>query len=283
MNIKVSKYAGFCFGVDRAVKMCAQIPDGAPRPWQMLGNLVHNEFVVAQLKKQGIKVIKSLDGAQEGTVLITAHGIYPEIITRAKKLGLHIIDTTCPKVTLVHQLAKKLQSEDRQVIIIGDEDHIEVKGINGAVDWKAVVVASASEVEKVTLGPRTKIGVVSQTTQSEEIFRLAVQALQKKFKDVKVFNTICESTRGHQQEAKELAKNSEVMIIVGSKTSGNTTRLYNIAKELNKKTYWINSAEEVKGEWLVGVQNVGITAGASTPRELVAEVAEKIEVLGDRC
>lgn len=277
MKVNISRHAGFCFGVDRAVKTCAEISPNTPRPLYMLGNLVHNETVVEKLKEQGIRVIKSLAEAKKGTVIITAHGIYPKILQEAAAKGLNIIDTTCPKVTVVHNLAKKLQAEGRQIVIIGDKDHIEVKGINGAVDWKAAVVASVEEVAGVDFPEDTKIGVVSQTTQDEEYFTEIVAALKRRFSDVKVFNTICESTRGHQQEAKELAQSNEVMLVVGSKTSGNTTRLYHICQELNDKTYWIDTVADLEDDWLKGVVSVGITAGASTPRELVEEVAEKLK------
>ena len=277
MKITVSQHAGFCFGVDRAVKLCAEIDSDTPQPLQMLGNLVHNESVVENLKQQGIKVIKSLDEAKKGTVIITAHGIYPEIYEEAKKKALNIIDTTCPKVILVHQLVKKLQSEGREIIIAGDEDHIEVKGINGAVGWQARVVATVKEVGELDFPEDAKIGIVSQTTQDMEGFAEIENALKKKFADVKIFNTICESTRGHQQEAKELARDNDAMVVVGSKTSGNTTRLYEICQGLNKKTYWIDTAADLKEDWFGGVKNVGLTAGASTPRELVEEVAQQLK------
>ncbi|MFH2104982.1 MAG: 4-hydroxy-3-methylbut-2-enyl diphosphate reductase [Parcubacteria group bacterium] len=279
MKVNISRHAGFCFGVDRAVKTCAEISPDIPQPLYMLGNLVHNETVVEKLKEQGIKVIKSLAEAEKGTVIITAHGIYPKILQEATAKGLNIIDTTCPKVTVVHNLAKKLQSEGREIVIIGDQDHIEVKGINGAVDWQAAVVASVEEVARLDLSAEAKIGVVSQTTQDEEYFTEIVAALKRRFADVKVFNTICESTRGHQQEAKELAQNNEVMLVVGSKTSGNTTRLYHICQGLNNKTYWIDTAAELEDDWFKGMASVGITAGASTPRELVEEVAERLSKL----
>ena len=277
MKVNISQHAGFCFGVDRAVKMCAQIDPKTPQPIFMLGNLVHNESVVEKLKKQGIKVIKSLDEADSGTVIITAHGIYPEIYQEAKKKSLNIMDTTCPKVTVVHNLAKKLQTEGRQIVIIGDEDHIEVRGINGAVGWKATVIKSVEEITELDLLVETKIGVVSQTTQDEEYFTKIVTALKKKFADVKVFNTICESTRKHQREAKELARHNKVMLVIGSKTSGNTTRLYHICRKLNKKTYWIDTAADLSNSWFKGVESVGITAGASTPHELIEEVAKDIK------
>ncbi|MBU1178452.1 4-hydroxy-3-methylbut-2-enyl diphosphate reductase [Patescibacteria group bacterium] len=277
MQITISQHAGFCFGVDRAVKMCAEIDPDTPRPLQMFGNLVHNETVVENLKKQGIEIIKSLDEAKEGTVIITAHGIYPEVYQEVEKKGLHIIDTTCPKVILVHQLAKKLQAEGREIIIIGDENHIEVKGINGAVGWQAKVITSVDEVAELDFPADTKIGVVSQTTQDLEVFAEIEKALQEKFTDVKVFNTICESTRGHQEEAKKLAQNNDVILVIGSKSSGNTTRLYEICHELNKKTYWIDTAADLEDDWFAEVKSVGITAGASTPRELVEEVAEKLK------
>lgn len=293
MKTEVSQHAGFCFGVDRAVNICGgmeqvdtaeevltlseEIAEDTPRPLHMLGSLVHNETVVDRLKERGIKVVKSLDEIDEGTVIITAHGIYPEIYEQAKEKGLYIVDTTCPRVIAVHKLARSLQKDGREVIIVGDEDHIEVKGINGSISWSGKVVATLEEAEALEIFPEAKIGVVSQTTQDEQRFADIVEVLERRSKDVEVRNTICESTKGHQREAKELASRHDIMLVIGSKTSGNTKRLYELCSSLCQNTHWIDSAEDLQPEWFEKGKSMGITAGASTPKELITEVEKRVE------
>jgi 4-hydroxy-3-methylbut-2-enyl diphosphate reductase len=279
MKVNVSKYIGFCFGVDEAIGICDQISENVKRPLQMLGDLVHNELVVNELKKKGIKVISSIDEARGGTVIITAHGIYPEVIRKAKELGLNIIDTTCPKVTLVHQLARKLEREGRRIIIVGDANHVEIKGINGAVGWKACVVSTVREAKDISLKPQSRVGVVSQTTQDVKRFNKIVSIIKERFTDVKVFDTICDSTKSRQEEAEKMAKKNDVMVIVGSKNSANTRRLYEISKSLNKNTYRINSSSDLNKDWFSQVGSIGITTGASTSKKVAIEVLDEIKKL----
>lgn len=280
MKIQVSQYAGFCFGVNRALKIVFDILDKAERPIQMLGNLVHNEEVVKKLKNKGIKVINSLDQVEKGVLIITAHGIDPKIINQAKKKGLKVVDTTCPMVLKVHQLAKVLAKEGRKIILFGDKDHIEVKGINGAINNQAVIIDSLEKAKSINFKSEEKIGFISQTTQNVEEFEKIAEVIKSKCKDVKVFNTICQSTRGRQEDVRNLAQNNDLIIIVGSRTSANTKRLFEIARSLNQKTFWVTRADQIKKEWFLdSVESIGVSAGASTPPWIIKEVVEKLKSL----
>jgi 4-hydroxy-3-methylbut-2-enyl diphosphate reductase len=277
MKINISSYAGFCFGVDRALMMMDKVIRTSKKPIQMLGNLVHNEQVVEKLKKQGVKVINSLKEAREGTLVITAHGIDQKIIKKAKAKNLYVIDTSCPFVLKAHQLAKILRQENRKVIIFGDKNHIEVGGIAGACGGGAILIESFYEAKKYSWSKFKRIGIVSQTTQNTEDFEKFIKYVQSKVGDVKVFDTICNSTRGRQEDVRKMALENEVILVIGSKTSANTVRLYETAKKINPKTYFVRNKDDLKKEWFDSTESVGISGGASTPREVIREVAKSVK------
>lgn len=277
MKITISSYAGFCFGVDRALKLLDDnVIQNSKKPISMLGQLVHNEQVISELRKKGVKMVNSLEEVKEGTLIIAAHGIDPAIIKKAKEKNIYVIDTTCPMVIKAQQIAKILQKEGHQVVIFGDKGHIEVRGIAGAAGGKPMIISKFSEAKKFPWSKCTKIGIISQTTQNIEDFAKLVQMAQGSCQNVKVFNTICDSTRRRQEDIKDLAKNNDAVIIVGSKISANAGRLYEVAKKINKKSYFISSSTDLKKEWFKNIKKVGISAGASTPMWIVKKVAEKI-------
>jgi 4-hydroxy-3-methylbut-2-enyl diphosphate reductase len=276
MQIELAKSAGFCFGVRRALKMVEKNIKLAKKPIRMYGYLVHNEEVVKKLAAKGIEVIDTLKGIYQGTLIITAHGISPKIKEElVKRKELDLIDATCPKVLDVHSLANRLREENRQVLIFGDPDHKEVLGIKGAAGNKAVVFSSYKELKKIDIGKKIKYGLVAQTTKEYQKFKELEKKIRRRISDIKIFNTICETSREKQSEARRLAKKYDVVLVIGSRLSANTTRLYEICSKINSNTYFINTAKELKKEWFKNKASVGVTAGASTPDWVIDKAVER--------
>lgn len=277
MEILIAKHSGFCEGVERAYRIALeQTQKGSPV--FMLGNLVHNTQVVDKFKNAGVRVVKSVSeipSGSSGTLLISAHGVSPEVYDQAKKLGLEIVDTTCPWVKKAQKIAKELAEDGRLVIIVGDKGHPEVKGLIGWGGGKAKVIEGIEDIKG--LGEtkdieRIKVGVIAQTTQAEEHFGRMVKALREKVKDLKEFDTICGATSKRQAAAVELAKKVELMLVVGDKLSANTKRLTELCSATGTETHQIQTVKELGTNWLKGKHKVGITAGASTPEWAIEEV-----------
>lgn len=277
MKINVAKSAGFCFGVKRAVRMALEAARNEEGPVYMLGDIVHNEHVVRALNEAGIQVVDSLDQIESGTLLIRAHGTVPEIYESARKKRLKIIDATCTLVLEIHKFARQLHDQGDRVVVIGDHGHDEVIGIAGQVE-SAMIISSPEEAEK--LGDKmARIGIVVQSTQNIENVRKIIAILAAKCRELKFFNTICAPTRRHQQEIRTLPKENDIMIIIGSFNSANTYRLTAISKELNPRTYQVESVNDVRPEWFEGASSVGISAGASTPDTIIQHVIKRIQEL----
>ncbi len=277
MKIKVAKSAGFCFGVKRAIEIALKTAREEKNDVYMLGDIVHNEFVVEQIKKAGIKVVDSIEKINSGVLLLRAHGTVPEIYERAKEKGLKIVDATCPMVLEIHKIVKKLESENYQIVVIGDHNHDEVKAI-AAQSKNPIVIENPHEVKKI--GKKfKKIGVVVQSTQNIEKVKGILSKLVTITKELRFINTICKPTQDHQDEIRKMPLENDVMIIVGSFTSANTRRLTEISRGLNPNTYQVESAKNIKEEWFKNCKTVGISAGASTPDYLIKEVVEKIKAL----
>ena len=275
MRITIAESAGFCFGVKRALSIAIKAASSG-REVYMLGDIVHNEVVVEEMKLSGIKKINRLGAGGGKTLLIRAHGAGRKTIEDAKLAGYVIIDATCPMVKEIHAIAKKLESQKRVVIIIGDKEHDEVRGIVGQLKTKPIIVSSLSDISVSRFKNISKAGVVVQSTQEEGLVLAIVASLRKRIKDLVFKNTICNPTKTKQSEANKLPKENDVVIVVGSRSSANTKRLYQIARGLNRKTYWVNSPEEIKKEWFKGASSVGITAGASTPENSIRNVAGRL-------
>jgi len=275
MEIKTSKEIGFCFGVRRAMDLVEKNIGKMKKPIRIYGHLAHNEEVVKKIENLGIKTVNSLKEIKEGTLIITAHGISPlikeELLNRD---GLVVFDTTCPMVSVVYESVKKLKKESREILIFGDSFHQEVKGIKGAAGDKCQVFSSKNDFLKTTLDENKKYGLVSQTTQNlkelEEVKKIAEE------KNIKVIDTVCQVTKNRQKEAENIAKESDVVLIIGSKKSANTNRLFKICFKFNKNSYFIEDENEIKEKWLKNKEKVGITAGASTPYLTVKKVIEKL-------
>lgn len=287
MQITLSKYAGFCEGVERAyniVEKTAKDPK-IRRPIFVLGSLVHNDDVVKKIEKMGIKklnVDSNLMGflnsakIKIGTLIITAHGIGPKIYEFAEKNKINLIDTTCPKVIKVQRLAKNFSKKNYQLVIIGEKNHKEVKGIYEWADKKAFIVENSEDLLALSLDSKKNIAVISQTTQDREFFDKSAKYIAKKYPQAEIVDSICMTTHYRQTEVKELAQKNDVIIVIGSPKSANSKRLWEIAKRTNSKTYFIQRASDLKKQWFMKCKKVAITAGASTPDILIKQVKDKI-------
>ena len=273
MKITVAKDAGYCFGVRDAVNMAYDASDSYGEVY-MLGDIVHNENVVKDLENAGAKVVESLDDVPEDKpVLLRAHGTINETLNKAKEKNLNIIDATCPLVHEIHREVKMLEDEGRKIVIIGDHGHDEVNAIADQVSNPSIV---ASKEEALKIKRTRKIGVVCQSTQMIENVQQIINTLMTRIVDIRFINTICYPTKRNHDQIKELAKSSDLMIIIGSFTSANSKRLTELAKQRNEKTYQVTCAEDLEKKWFDGIESVGISAGASTPDYLIDGVKNKI-------
>lgn len=277
IEIVKAKNAGYCYGVERALRLVEESLESSKKPILSLGPLIHNPQVVKELEEKGIKAVDSLDNVSSGTVIIRSHGVKPQVLEEARKKKLDVIDATCPFVRKAQLVAAQLNQEGYTVVIVGEKTHPEVEGILAHAKNNAFVVESSREISKKILKGASRIGVVVQTTQSLEKFKRVVAKLLTFTSELKVFNTICNATRKRQDAARQLALQTDLVIVVGGKNSANTTRLFQICQKINPLTYHIESPDEVKRSWFKGIKKIGITAGASTPKHLIVEVERKIK------
>ncbi|MBC8214059.1 MAG: 4-hydroxy-3-methylbut-2-enyl diphosphate reductase [Candidatus Marinimicrobia bacterium] len=279
MKIHIAKDAGYCTGVRDAVSLAYEAADQYGTVY-MLGDIVHNEKVVADLSNSGVQVVKDINDIPEGShVLLRAHGTVPEIWERARKKNLNIIDATCPLVLEIHQEVKKLAKEERTIIVIGDHRHDEVYGIASQVKNPVIV---NSPKEAMELGKIKKAGIVSQSTQMMENVQNIISILLTKVHDLRFVNTICYPTKRNQEQIKALADKCDVVIVIGSFTSANSKRLTQLSKEKNKNSYQVTGVEDINKEWFDSVEDIGISAGASTPDYVIEEVKLKIQQITKR-
>jgi 4-hydroxy-3-methylbut-2-enyl diphosphate reductase len=276
LAVEVARHAGVCYGVERALKMATEaVSDGATV--RTLGPLIHNPQAVESLRSQGVEVAACLDEVGDGTLVIRTHGVDPAIIEAARARGLDVVDATCPFVSTAQQAAAKLHADGYSVVIVGEADHPEVEGILAYAGADAVVVEEAEDLPR-KLGSR-RVGVVVQTTQSLARLTAVVDALVPRTSELKVHNTICSATGKRQRAAEELARDVDVMVVVGGRNSGNTTRLAEICAAVNPRTHHVETADELAVEWFAGASRVGVTGGASTPEEQIAGVIAAIEAM----
>ncbi|KJR41819.1 hydroxymethylbutenyl pyrophosphate reductase [Candidatus Magnetoovum chiemensis] len=282
MKITVAKRAGFCFGVKRAVKIAfdmASLKQGV----YTLGPIIHNPQVVEKLEQKGVYSIEE-PSINTKSVIIRTHGIPIEMFNKVSQIGIEVIDATCPFVKKAQEYAKLLRDQGYQVIILGDKDHPEVKSIMSYAGEKVIVTRDGTELKKPNNDNENKlnkkIGIVVQTTQPVEALRKLLCNLVEKAKEMKVFNTICNSTSLRQKETSELCEKVDLMIVVGGKNSANTTQLANLCQSTGVKTYHIETKLELQENWLENVTSIGITAGASTPDWIINEIIERINFIG---
>jgi len=275
MKILVAKDAGYCFGVRDAVNLAKKSGDDFQEVY-MLGDIVHNETVVDDLNKRGSKVVESLsDIPEDKPVLFRAHGTDPETWKKAQKKKLNIIDATCPLVTEIHEEIKELESENRMTIIIGDHNHDEVVGIAAQVK-DPIIISCVDEAKE--LGKMKRAGVVSQSTQMIENVQEILNVLSEKVYDLRFVNTICFPTRRNHDQIKKLSNICDLMIVIGSFTSANSKRLTQLSLERNKNSFQVTCADDINESWFDGIESVGISAGASTPDNLIKDVIAKVKL-----
>lgn len=282
-EIKLAKYAGFCYGVKRAVETAKKLKQDFPEcKVCILGELIHNSQVIEELKGLGIQTLNELPKSGEGICIVRSHGESPEVFTKIKQAGFDVYDLTCPDVKKVQQKAIELVQNGYYLVIVGQEKHPEVVAIKAnALQYgdKILVAATLEQLKpyEQELKRHKKIGIVVQTTQMISALEEIVKYLMPLAKELHISNTICQSTRMRQTEAKELASQSDLMIVVGSKKSANTTHLAEITKNITK-TIHIETARELDNykDLIEKSQKIGITAGASTPQNVITDVIQKL-------
>ena len=280
MEVILAKSAGFCFGVKRAVETVYE-QTGTENRIYTYGPIIHNEEVVKDLESKGVTVLEGeedLRKLDKGTVVIRSHGVPREICEMIEKKGLTCVDATCPFVKRIHRIVEKESGEGKKIIIIGNPGHPEVEGIMGWSHTPATVIESAEEAEKFTCLPGEKLCLVSQTTFNYNKFKELVEIFQKKGYNITIVNTICNATEERQTEAREIADKVDAMIVIGGKHSSNTRKLYEICRERCKSTYLIQTLDDLHLELPETAALVGITAGASTPNNIIEEVQNYVRI-----
>lgn len=281
LNIVMAQKAGLCFGVKRAIEMAETA--AAKEELICCGPLIHNRQEVERLGKLGVKTVeddltKAIHDVKPGeAVLIRSHGVGPEVFKLLENQGCHVINATCPFVDKAQKLAADAHDHGFQVIILGDKNHDEVRGLQAWTGGAAWIVASAQELEEISLPE--KVAVLAQTTEKESKFTELVTYLQDRVNELKVLPTICQATRERQEAAAGLASKVDIMIVVGGKHSSNTRKLWEVSERRNPRSYMLEEAQDLKPEWFTHKKTVGITAGASTPDWIIKEVIDKMEEL----
>jgi 4-hydroxy-3-methylbut-2-en-1-yl diphosphate reductase len=281
-DVSLANPRGFCAGVDRAIDMVELAIAKFGAPIYVRHEIVHNTFVVNDLKSKGAIFIEDLNEVPKGkTVVFSAHGVSKAVREEARALGLNVFDATCPLVTKVHVEVAKLKKEGYEIIMIGHAGHPEVEGTMGQGE-RMTLVECVEDVSKLKFEPDTKLAFVSQTTLSVDDTREIVSALQKRFPSVRAprKDDICYATQNRQDAVKFLAPQIDVMIVVGTATSSNSNRLREVAALKGARAYMVDSADDVQAHWLIGAKRVGVTAGASAPQIVVAGLIERLRQLG---
>ena len=282
MKVIKAKTAGFCFGVKRAVDTVYEQVDTCNGPIYTYGPIIHNEEVVKDLESKGVVVLRTeedLDNIFEGTVIIRSHGVEKRIYDKLETKGIRIVDATCPFVKKIHNIVQKESAAGKYILIIGNPDHPEVIGIRGWAGEHAEVIQNADDIEKIDFSKKEKICVVSQTTFNYNKFKDLVEIIKKKSYDSIVLNTICNATKERQTEAESIAESVDAMIVIGDKHSSNTQKLFEICRRACNNTYYIQTLDDLDLNQLGSVETVGITAGASTPNNIIEEVQNNVRII----
>lgn len=279
VTIKLAKTAGFCFGVKRAVNTVYEQIESSDGQIYTYGPIIHNEEVVKDLEEKGVRVIDSEEDidklSEDATVIIRSHGATKKICDLIKEKGANLVDATCPFVKKIHNIVAEKSEDGFHIVIIGNDKHPEVEGIKGWSKSAVTVINTEEEAENFSVSDDKNVCIVSQTTFNYKKFHKLVEIIQKKVYNVIIVNTICNATSERQVEAKQIATEAESMIVIGGKTSSNTQKLYEICKEECKNTYYIQTAKDLETVQLEG-DVIGITAGASTPKNIIEEVQANV-------
>jgi len=283
MEVRLAKTAGFCFGVKRAVEtVYEQAQKRSDVKIYTYGPIIHNEEVVKDMRSKGVEVIytqEELMQLQSGVVIIRSHGVAKEIYKILEERGLSCVDATCPFVKKIHRIVNRESAAGKQIVIIGNPKHPEVEGIRGWAGEQVFVVETKEDAASLVLDPARAVCVVAQTTFNYNKFQDLVEIISKKSYDVSVLNTICGATRERQTEARSIAEEVDAMIVIGDKHSSNTQKLFEICKGACKDTYYIQTLDDLDLNQLGSVETVGITAGASTPNNIIEEVQNNVRII----
>ncbi len=277
MQIILDEGAGFCFGVERALKMAGEESRDASGPIVTIGPLIHNPQVVEEMKRDGVKVAQEGENLLDTTAIIRTHGVRPQEENRLREAGNRVLDATCPYVKKSHEYAEVLRREDYHIVVIGDPNHPEIRGVLGYAGERVTVITQPEEAN--SLPHYAKVGVVVQTTYPIEKVQKVISKLVGRSTDLRVFNTICDYTSDRQVSARKISSQVDLMYVVGGRNSANTNKLAEICKQQGTVTRHIEVAEEIDPRDLEGVERVGISAGASTPDGRIASVIDRIEEL----
>jgi len=277
VRIYTAKGAGFCFGVKRAIDIAFKVAGAhGGSGVYTLGPIIHNPQVIDELRSLGVTPVEKvgdLKGKDVGAVVVRTHGVTRQVMKQLKDRGYKVVDATCPYVKKAQYYAKLLRDEGYQVVILGNREHPEVKGLLSFAGRGAVVVKDSAELPPL----KKKVGIVVQTTRHVDSLKELLGSVVGKTRELKVYNTLCSSTTNRLRETGELAKKVDVMVIIGGKNSANTTELANLCRSLKVPTHHIETASELRAEWFEGARDVAISAGASTPDWLIKEAQRKIK------
>lgn len=278
MKVLVAKKCGFCHGVRNAISIAEKIL-AQQKVVYSLGSIIHNKDVVEKLAKDGLKTVDSVEEIRSGTVLIPSHGAAPAKIAKLKEKGLNIVDATCVLVKRVQHIAEELERDGYKVVVIGDENHPEVKAVVGCAE-DVTVLANESDLHK--LASNSRLGIVCQTTQSPDYFGEMLGAIGRYgFSELKVINTLCQEAIKRQESAVQLCRQVDVMFVLGGLQSANTRKLAELCKKVNNQTFHLQNWNELDKNMLLGKNTAGVTAGASTPDWIIAEFVKNLEAFDD--
>lgn len=280
VEIVTAKSAGFCFGVERAVDTVYELIDKKEKIYTY-GPIIHNEQVVEDLAGKGVKVIEKPEEIEDasGTIVIRSHGVSEQVFNDLTNTGCEIVDATCPFVKRIHDIVYEESTKGNEILILGSADHPEVQGIKGWCHGPVQIIDSVEAAKNYTSVGKGTICLVSQTTFNHKKFKDIVEILEKRGYNMNVMNTICNATSRRQSEAEELAKEADIMIVIGGKHSSNTRKLYDICANCCENTFFIQTLDDLHLEVPKSVRLVGITAGASTPKNIIEEVQKYVRII----
>lgn len=275
MSIVVAENSGLCYGVKRALKIAKETRQNKNGKVFTLGDLIHNPQVIADLERLGIYSVDDLSDLSEGTVIIRSHGVSSEIYNLLAQKNIEIVDATCPIVKRIQKLVELLAEKEEEIIIVGNKEHPEIKGLIGYSGGKGIIVEN--ETQTKNLAKKKRRAVLAQSTQDLFLFKKVVAALMEKTAELKAYNTICQFTQTRQKSTSELASHVDTLFIIGGKNSSNTHKLYQISKRILPNTYFIENSDQITSEMLKGAKKIGLSGGASTPPEAIQEAVNRIK------
>lgn len=275
MEIIIAKDSGLCYGVKRAIQIAKETLSKEKGKVFTLGDLIHNPQVISDLEQQGIRSREDMDELTEGTVIIRSHGVSPDIYKKIEEKNIKIVDATCPIVKRIQRLVEALAEEEEEIVIVGNKKHPESRGLIGYSQGKGIIVESEEQAQKMPKKKRR--AVLVQSTQDMNLFQKVAAALIERTEEIKVFNTICQSTQTRQKSTSELASRVDTLFIIGGKNSSNTNKLYQISKRVLPNTHFIVNSAQITSEMLKGAKKIGLSGGASTPPEAIEEAVARIK------